>query len=404
MAAVNSLSALNLPSFFSPARTLRTRLWALVSLVKNAVLFCFAWTASFLTCRFFPKMIRFVADQKMNVIQCWKTAFHPTPPPPPLPFTSSVLRREYRIREGEANIANRLQREWNHAQTQMTTERPKDFVYLEECPLPLQNQAHGNPQIGVYSMIGRRDELEDEHLITSFEITIRGKTYPVQLLGVFDGHSGISAASFVKKHLPLVLAEKLKQFNSKGLTQAGIWNALKLTSVELNRAYYRSAQNRAGTTLNAVLIFNGNLWTMNVGDTRAILDRNGTPVQLSEDAKPEMSRYKRGIQHRGGRVWGWDIPRINGMLGVGRAIGDFELRGAASARPKITRLSCQEIPAGSILAIGCDGIWDVTSTVQMAQALRSHAHESAAELARKAVYSAYQAQSEDNLTLIILKF
>ncbi len=57
-----------------------------------------------------------------------------------------------------------------------------------------------------------------------------------------------------------------------------------------------------GTTATFALTLNGKLWTANVGDARTVLDQQGVPLQLSEDAKPDHPRYRRGIEHRGGHI------------------------------------------------------------------------------------------------------
>jgi len=83
-------------------------------------------------------------------------------------------------------------------------------------------------------------------------------------------------------------------------------------------------------------------------------------------------------------------------------VGDHNV-GAISARPKITVYPLSMIPRGSHLILTCDGIYDVSSTRQVAAAVRIHNNQSAVELAKNIVYSAYQANSGDNLSALIVK-
>jgi len=305
--------------------------------------------------------------------------------------------RENRIRVGADLIQAKLRKEFACAQNQAAAETDGAFQYLAapaDFPGHTEEEQVPGYQVGVCHYIGRRPSMEDEHLATSFHLNIQGRDYPLQLFGVFDGHGGPQTSLYVKQNLQRKLQETLPRFCPNGLTEEGIWNALKMTFVELNKEL---PNHRAGSTATVALMLDGKLWTANVGDSRTILD-NG--IQLSEDAKPNDPRYLKGIVNRGGVVF---FNRINGNLGVGRAVGDHMV-GAVSARPKITVYPLATIQPGSHLILTCDGIYDVASTRQVAGAVRAHAQESAMTLAKNIVYSAYQAQSGDNLSALVVKF
>lgn len=94
--------------------------------------------------------------------------------------------------------------------------------------------------------------------------------------------------------------------------------------------------------------------------------------------------------------------RVGGNLSLARALGDYNVKGI-NPRPKITMRLLSEIPEKSRLILACDGIYDVSSTRQVATAVKAHKDCSAAELAKNIVYSAYQAGSKDNLTALVVK-
>ena len=100
----------------------------------------------------------------------------------------------------------------------------------------------------------------------------------------------------------------------------------------------------------------------------------------------------------------YGVPRINGNLAVGRAIGDASVGKGMNARPKITRVYLSTISPESQLFLACDGVFDVASTRQVGTALRENRGISAKKLARNIVYSAYQAGSGDNLSAMVIKF
>lgn len=105
----------------------------------------------------------------------------------------------------------------------------------------------------------------------------------------------------------------------------------------------------------------------------------------------------------GGKVINNGIPRVNGDLAVARAIGDHRHNGAISARPKITKKPMSEIQPGSHLILCCDGIYDVSRTVDVVAAAHANRALSPGILARNIIYSAFQAGSNDNLSALVVK-
>ncbi|MCX6987634.1 MAG: PP2C family protein-serine/threonine phosphatase [Chlamydiae bacterium] len=323
--------------------------------------------------------------------------------------------RENRIRTGPDAIKRKLTKELAYAKEQKDIEEDKGFAY-QPATGDIQGRDRTSPtferhnvlgrDVGICHFIGKRAEMEDEHLATSFDLKVGGEVYPVSLFGVFDGHGGGQASAYVRDNLQKKLVEMLIRFCPNELTNEGIWNALKLTFVGLNKDL---AHPRAGTTATVSMILDGKLWTANVGDSRTILD---DATQLSEDAKPNDSRYRQGIEDRGGIVtnrWN-DAPRINRVLAVGRAIGDHLIRGVddnslrpVSARPKITMIPLSEIELGTHLILACDGIYDVASTRQVAQGVKGDKDGSSMQLAQNIVHSAYMAGSKDNLSALVVK-
>lgn len=308
-------------------------------------------------------------------------------------LANQALVRENRLRFG---VETKLAKELTCARLQMEQEIDKAFVYQEGDLGHAERERVGSYDVGICHFIGRRDAMEDEHLSTAFEIRINGKMYPVQLFGIFDGHGGSETSKFLKANLKETLEQSLKEF---GVSEDGIWNALKITFVRLNEQFVGSA----GSTATVALFLDGHLWTANVGDSRTILDNRGQQIQLSEDAKPGDARYQRGIKNRGGWVEYLEIPRVNGCLGVARAIGDHELNGAVSARPKITKIPIKKIKPGSHLILTCDGVYDVASTRQIGRAVHENRNLNPMELAKNIVYSAFHAGSNDNLSAMVIK-
>lgn len=120
-----------------------------------------------------------------------------------------------------------------------------------------------------------------------------------------------------------------------------------------------------GTTAVCGLVRANKLYTANVGDSRAILLREGKAIQLTNDHKPmkygvakfmqllsdiaagalmsplELLRLDRLEEQRriasfGGSIVNcMGIPRVNGVLAVSRAFGNRQLRDVIRADPEI---------------------------------------------------------------------
>ena len=61
----------------------------------------------------------------------------------------------------------------------------------------------------------------------------------------------------------------------------------------------------------------------NAGDSRTVMSRGGRAKDMSEDHKPDNSGELSRIQRSGGFV---EEGRVNGMLALSRALGDFEYK------------------------------------------------------------------------------
>lgn len=55
---------------------------------------------------------------------------------------------------------------------------------------------------------------------------------------------------------------------------------------------------------------------------------------------------------------GQEVARVNGVLGVARAMGDFELEGFITCEPDVFKIDGSELEENFLVA-ACDGLWDV---------------------------------------------
>lgn len=78
-----------------------------------------------------------------------------------------------------------------------------------------------------------------------------------------------------------------------------------------------------GAVVVSVFIFGNMLYCVNLGDSRAVLSRNGKAINLSLDHKASLASEKERVKEMGGHIY---ADRVAGKLAVSRAFGDFEIK------------------------------------------------------------------------------
>ena len=100
-------------------------------------------------------------------------------------------------------------------------------------------------------------------------------------------------------------------------------------------ATHTPASLKSGSTAVVVLMRRGvsgeptRLYCANVGDSKAVLCRNGKAVEMSYDHKPSREDERQRIIEAGGTVI---TNRLYGVLGVSRSFGDLRFKNAMVRR------------------------------------------------------------------------
>jgi protein phosphatase 2C family protein 2/3 len=284
------------------------------------------------------------------------------------------------------------------------------------CAFEIHSQTEAMPhlQVGVAHAQGRRPTQEDVHIACSGQIGA-GKAFHYDLFGIVDGHGGDATANFVKAHLQEEIEKALLKHDVRFDMYRGqstqsdrdVWKALKEAFVQLDARIAREIGDDSGAAAVITLRMGASLWTANLGDCRAVLTAGRAMSQLSFDAKPDIPRFKKGIEKRGGFVEEiHGVPRINGILGCARAFGDKALRGSrghyvVSPRPKITKVDLEAYQGRPLhLILACDGIWDVASTRDAASLVGTQDPEKAAA---SIVRAALNSGSTDNCSVLVVR-
>lgn len=215
--------------------------------------------------------------------------------------------------------------------------------------------------VSVYASRGPRSAMEDEYYISPDE----------RFFGVYDGHGGAKVSKFVRRHLH----ERLDAYEAQNDADGGPENALRKAFADVSKGILQNNKfDMQGSTAVTVLLGRDELWSANLGDSRAVLCRDGEAIDLTVDHKPNSVEEKSRIEALGGNVrWygylgpdrqpvqGMGAYRINGNLAVSRAFGDRLETPFVSDEPDVEKFD-RDHDADRFIILASDGLWDVMTS------------------------------------------
>lgn len=161
----------------------------------------------------------------------------------------------------------------------------------------------------------------------------------------------------------------------------------------------------------------------NVGDSRAVLSRNGKAIDLTKDHKPNDKFERERIESLGGSVdWCGQVDdndnpiestgcyRINGNLALSRAIGDRSERPWVTNTADISHYLIEE-ENDEFLVLATDGLYDVMTSQDVVSFVNnvlesaphtSRRHEIQRDMAKYVVDEAMKRGTHDNVTVLIV--
>lgn len=266
--------------------------------------------------------------------------------------------------------------------------------------------------VGTSTVIGRRSSNEDRIKVT----WLRGKDESeVLYVGIFDGHGGRSAVDFTWGFMDGHCQHCLDQCDTieEALKQAFI-NVSNSFSRHLHPHFVKLVQEDnakgaremlGGTTATVCIIKDSSeLVIGHVGDSRAILCREGKAMRLLKVHDPENDHEKSRIKSRGGKIAYSSLgsASVNGRLAMTRSIGDVELKSSGvTAVPDINTYSIKHSRDG-FLVLTTDGITNVLSDQEVVDHIGACGcpREGAVFITEEALHYG----SEDNSSAVVVPF
>jgi serine/threonine protein phosphatase PrpC len=200
---------------------------------------------------------------------------------------------------------------------------------------------------GLSARQGDRESMEDTHAIKQSLNHHKRDAF----FAVYDGHGGKQAAN--------IAAEELHQHIPE---HCDIPKALEEAFLITDKVIQEKTN--AGTCAVVTYIKNNDAYFAWVGDSRAVLARNGNVIYATRDHKPGDSQEKMRIEAAGGSVTyhRMGVARVWGGLAVARALGDrLDKEGLPAAIIACPDIHQEKIQTDDVIILACDGVWDVMS-------------------------------------------
>ncbi|XP_023223017.1 protein phosphatase 1K, mitochondrial-like isoform X2 [Centruroides sculpturatus] len=275
-----------------------------------------------------------------------------------------------------------------------------------DLPLLLpESIKHGKPipqisveNAGCASIIGRRTTNEDR---------FRAKELLPDLLyfAVFDGHGGAECADFCSKYMEQHILNVIKR------GEQNLEVVLQTAFFDVNNSftnYFKCSEGNeqsSGTTATVCLLKNSiELVIGHVGDSRAILCRNGDNMTLTINHAADLKSERERILKSGGYITSDSLGRnlVNGRLDMTRSLGDIELAQYGVIALPDTRSLQVKHGKDSFVILTTDGINVALSDQEICDSVNNCT--TPAEAANFITDQAMQFGSQDNATAVIVPF
>ncbi|KAM7500482.1 hypothetical protein LguiA_024896 [Lonicera macranthoides] len=219
--------------------------------------------------------------------------------------------------------------------------------------------------------------------------------FQLGLYAIFDGHSGRDVAQYLQSHL---FDNILKEDDFWKDPESAVKRAYEVTDDDILE---NVAGSRGGSTaVTEILIDGKKLVVANVGDSRAVLNRNGKAEQIKVDHEPE--KEKSLVESRGGFVLEkpGNIPCLDGQLAMTWAFGDGKLKDDIMAEPVVVVETINNDTWFIILA--SDDLWKIMSNQEACDCIGEV--KNAQDASEQLIKEAQRRKSLDDISCIVVMF
>jgi len=235
-----------------------------------------------------------------------------------------------------------------------------------------------------------RRTMEDMHVIVD---KFAGEEH-TGFFAIYDGHGGKGAVEYTAKFLHENLARTL--ISGEKTECESLTHAFMETDRDMKEA---NVSGSSGTTAVTAIIRKKEghrfLFTGNVGDSRAVLVRDGQAIRLTYEHKGSDEEETKRIVDSGGFVL---LNRVNGILAVTRSLGDQAMKEYVISEPFLSETKLEEKDTCLILA--CDGVWDVMTDQEAYDVISDETDPTT--MSKKILVTALKKGSTDNISVMVI--
>jgi len=260
-----------------------------------------------------------------------------------------------------------------------------------------------------FSLQGKRDSNEDQHISILNLNNNNVKLNPVNFIGLFDGHGGKLVSKYLKNNLPKYILKKTdiniyqQKSNITSRFFAKLFDKVQDDLIKNHPIAVKRCGSTALCGIQYIDINNRNmLWLANIGDSRAVIFNSKTnATALTKDHKPNHTSEKLRIEKLGGKIKFDGADWRIGDLSLSRAVGDLDNIPYVTHRPEVFRYKLKKLD--KYIIFGCDGIWDVLSNTEACDYVNNMIKEKYnGNMAKKLAEYAIMRGSYDNVTITLL--
>ncbi|CAN6694333.1 hypothetical protein FF1_030848 [Malus domestica] len=246
---------------------------------------------------------------------------------------------------------------------------------------------------GFHLVKGKSHHPMEDYVVAQFKHI---DDHELGLFAIFDGHLSHEIPEYLQSNLFKNIVEEPDFWTEP---KKAVERAYRVTDANILEKAVDLGKG-GSTAVTAILIDCQKLVVANVGDSRAIICKNGVAKQLSVDHEPSTERED--IENRGGFVSNFpgDVPRVDGQLAVARAFGDKSLKKHLSSEPYVIMDLIDDTTEFVVLA--SDGLWKVMTNQEVVDCI-IHIKDARAA-AKRLTEEAVDRKSSDDISCIVVRF
>ncbi|KAN0023944.1 hypothetical protein ACTFIV_008335 [Dictyostelium citrinum] len=320
-----------------------------------------------------------IEKQPMDIQSISNFVLNPPPPPLDSPTTTTTTTTSTNSNTNSNNNQNKdeekdVKLEENEKENKEEIQQPQK---KEEEKQQKEGEENLDLNYNGNTVLGTRDENQDSFFHKNF------KSEKIRVIGVFDGHGdeGMVASVTTRDIISNCIEKEIVNSNDNKESNDFYDKCITNSFLEANEALLEKGKITGdwGTTATLAIIKDNHIRVGWVGDSMAVLfkqstsGRDYTPIQLSNDHKPENPQEKKRIITTGGRVVfrcgcyrvipnkndysNDDIMKQRLALNMSRALGHVVLsKYGVSSTPEF---HSESLNPGDYVILASDGLWNV---------------------------------------------